>query len=244
MIRRINNFLEQKILKFIGNKVLKREFKSQIINPNERVIEYEFVFKELIRIMPKKILDVGSGTTSLPSLISSCGFDVTAIDNIIDYWKNVDCYNKHFYIKKDDITNTELKEKFDVITCISTLEHIWNYINAIKNMSRLLNPKGSIILTFPYDKETYVQNIYSFSNCNLKNMPFICQIFNEKCIKYMIEKTGLVIFRREYWQCFDGGMWQIGKRLKKPVYKTYWEKFDLLCLVLRKLEYFGGPILL
>ena len=102
---------------------LRRKFRSI----NERPIEYRFVFKILTEISPKKILDVGPGMSSLPHLMSNCGFLVTAIDNIDEYWSRR-VFNRHYYVIQDDITKTKLKSKFDLITCISVLEHIKNLL--------------------------------------------------------------------------------------------------------------------
>ena len=53
---------------------------------NERPIEYRFVFDVATRVAPTTVLDVGTGKTSLPHLLWICGYEVTAIDNVSDYW--------------------------------------------------------------------------------------------------------------------------------------------------------------
>jgi len=118
-------------------------------NLNERPLEYAFVFKWLWRIKPKTILDVGTGKSSLPHLMAYCGFNVTATDYPTPYWSLPYC-NRHYLVLKDDITNTKIKNKFDCITCISTLEHIFEYGTAVSNMFDLLNDGGHLIITFPY----------------------------------------------------------------------------------------------
>ncbi len=77
-----------------------------------------------------------------------CGALVTATDNVRDYWP-VGMFNRHYHIRDDDITATRLQEKFDLITCISTLEHIHQPALAIGNMLRLLKHGRHLILSMP-----------------------------------------------------------------------------------------------
>ncbi|MCK5039274.1 MAG: methyltransferase domain-containing protein, partial [Thermoplasmata archaeon] len=90
---------------------------------NERPMEFGFAFKWLSKTCPKEVLDIGSGTTSWPHVMANCGFHVTAMDKIKEYWEG-DFFNRHYYVIDDDITDSKLKDKFDLITCISVLEHI------------------------------------------------------------------------------------------------------------------------
>jgi 2-polyprenyl-3-methyl-5-hydroxy-6-metoxy-1,4-benzoquinol methylase len=110
------------------------------------------LLKKLTEIYPHNVLDVGTGITSLPQLIRNCGYHVTAIDNIRDYWPT-GMVNRHYYVINDDITNTQLVKKFDLVTCVSVLEHIDKCDDAIRNMFSLLNPEGHLILTFPYTEK-------------------------------------------------------------------------------------------
>jgi len=140
--------------------ISKREFESQVFTRfNERPIEFGFVFRKFQEIYPRKVLDVGTGTTALPHLMSNCGFLVTAIDNVHDYWPS-GMLNRHYHVIDDDITDSRLKETFDLITCISVLEHIEQADQAVQNMFSLLNPNGHLLMTFPYNEKSYVKNVY------------------------------------------------------------------------------------
>jgi hypothetical protein len=59
---------------------------QQYTRTNERPIEYGFAFDWLNRLQPKTVLDVGTGDAAFPALARTCGFVVSAIDNIRDYW--------------------------------------------------------------------------------------------------------------------------------------------------------------
>ena len=57
---------------------------------NERPIEYAFMFRAIRNLMPKTVLDVGTGDTALPSLIRACCPMVTANGATIvdqEYWQ-------------------------------------------------------------------------------------------------------------------------------------------------------------
>ena len=117
--------------------------------------------------MPETILDVGAGTSCFPHLLYNCGFNVTAIDNVTDYWPR-GMSNRHFYIINDDIVNTRLNRKFDFITCISVLEHVQEYDKAVQNLFNLLNPAGYILLTFPYNEKKFIENVYALPEAGLR----------------------------------------------------------------------------
>jgi len=76
-----------------------------------------------------KVLDIGSGKSSWPHLMSICGFNVKAIDKMDGYWSSY--FNRHYKIYHDDITNSKTKEKFQFATCLSVLEHIPEHRSAM-----------------------------------------------------------------------------------------------------------------
>src|SRR3990172_2031450 len=162
-----------------SQQVCRREYEGQTFHqPNERIIEYRFVFHSILRISPFTILDVGTGVTALPHLFTTCGLMVTAIDNIRDYWP-CGMFNRHFYLINDDITNTRITRTFDLITCVSTLEHIKDHKAAIRSMFILLNPGGHLALTFPYNENQYVENVYALPQAGFgKGVPYTCQVFS------------------------------------------------------------------
>lgn len=128
-----------RIYKGIGNIYLKpilliEQKYPPFRNINERPIEYGFALKHLSEIYVVEVLDVGTGKTAWPHIMANCGFKVTAIDKIEGYWKG-GFFNRHYNVINDDITKTKITKKFDLITCISALEHIPNHKEAIKECS-------------------------------------------------------------------------------------------------------------
>jgi SAM-dependent methyltransferase len=234
----------KKLLKMISNQFLKsiltpflyREYKTQLFfRRNERTIEYRFLLDQLTKICPLTVLDVGSGTTPLPQIIRKCGFIVTAIDNIKDYWKE-SIFNRHYYVIDDDILNTKLDKKFDFITCISVLEHIVDHSKAVRSMSSLLNPGGYLILTFPYNEKEYLEDVYKLPGVNLDDsINFLCQVYSRKEVDRWTKENNLIIVEQEYWQFYEGIYWDFGKQLEPPKEVMVSDLHQLTCIIFKKI---------
>jgi SAM-dependent methyltransferase len=222
------------ILNLYPRLVCKREFDRQILHHNERPIEFRFVFEQLGRIYPQTILDIGTGSTALPHLMWNCGFLVTATDNIRDYWTS-DVFNRHYHVIDDDITNTRLQQKFDVVTCISVLEHIEKSEAAIDNMFGLLNPNGHLILSCPYTEHEYVKNVYQLPGSTYgQDAAFICQSYSRKELDNWLARNNGEIVRQEFWQFWEGEFWTVGKQTLPPKQVTVEDRHQLSCLLIRK----------
>ena len=79
------------------------------------------MFRQIGAFYPLHVLDVGSARTALPAMMRNCGPLVTATDKSGDYWQ-YGVANRHYYVVDDDICETTLTERFDLVTCISVLE--------------------------------------------------------------------------------------------------------------------------
>ena len=238
----LNDFLTSPLRKLVSimppQLICKLEFSRQSFEGfNERPVEFGFVFRCIQSLYPKKVLDVGTGTTALPSLIRNCGCLVTAIDNIKDYWSS-GMSNRHYYVLNDDITaqNTRVEGKFDLITCVSVLEHIEKHDDAISNMFNLLNPDGHLILTFPYSESQFVKNVYDLvgSNAYGRNVPYTCQSFSRNELSRWIKNKGEIV-EQEYWQFWDGDYWSIGNKLIPPFRTESSKRHQLSCVLIRKI---------
>jgi 2-polyprenyl-3-methyl-5-hydroxy-6-metoxy-1,4-benzoquinol methylase len=180
------------------------------------------------------VLDVGTGTTALPHLMRNCGFLVTAIDNIHDYWPN-GMSNRHYHIIDDDITATRLKGKFDFITCVSVLEHIEKSDQAVANMFGLLNPGGHLLLTFPYTEQAYIRNVYRLPGSTYgQDVPYITQSYSRLELDRWLQQNRAEILEQEFWQFWDGDFWTVGTQLIPPRQVAGQDKHQLTCLLLRR----------
>jgi len=220
-----------------GKKVCSREYNNQTFTGvNERPIEFAFLFRQLVKIWPEKILDVGTGMTSLPHLMRNCGFHVTATDNIKDYWPS-GMVNRHYHVINDDITNSSLTETYDVVTCISVLEHIKEHRKAISSMYKLLTPGGRLILTCPYNEKQYAKNVYDLPESSVKEKySFITQAFSRDDLNVWLADTSFKLIEQEYWDFFEGEYWTCGKRIIPPVSVEAHNRHQLTCILLQKPE--------
>jgi SAM-dependent methyltransferase len=237
--RRLKPMLEpvaKKISRWYLGKVLESEYHDQTYaKMNERPVEWRFVLESLSEIVPESVLDVGTGKTAFPHVLRSCGFAVTAIDNIRDYWTE-DVFNRHFYVQDDDITQTRLNKKFDAICCISVLEHIQAYEAGVRSMVSLVKPGGHLLLSFPYNEAKYVDNVYDLPDAGYgKGFAYICQMFSRKELDRWSEEHKLKIVKQEYWQIFTGELWTFGERLYPPRMVSPEARHQLACVLMRKL---------
>lgn len=216
-------------------KMLKKEYDVQTYEPNERCVEYRFVFEAITTTAPETVLDIGTGKTALPHLMQSCGLKVTATDNIYDYWSKYGMFNRHFYVIDDDITKSRLTQTFDMVTCISTLEHIADFESAVENMARLLKPGGHLVLTCPYTENMYVDNVYKRLGSSVNSeVTYICQSFSRANLDTWLSRNRMKIVQQEYWQCFDGDLWSVGKAINPPRKVSKEQKHQLTCLLIQK----------
>lgn len=233
------NFFKSKLLMLLNimpaQLICRFEFKRQTFKRfNERPVELGFVFRQLSRLYPKKILDVGTGASALPQLMRKCGCLVTAIDNIRDYWSS-GMSNRHYYVINDDINKTHLQDKFDLITCISVLEHIKDFDAAVRNMFSLLKPSGHLIMTFPYSEGSYVRNVYELPGSSYgQNASYITQSFSRAEMDKWLQKNHGVIIEQEYWKFWDGNNWTVGNQIIPPLRVTSKEKHQLTCVLIQK----------
>ena len=226
-VRRLGNFYVRRICA--------REYdRMAYVSVNERPIEFAFLFRQLVISWPKTILDVGTGKTALPHLLRNCGFHVTATDNIKDYWPQ-GMVNRHYHVINDDITQSALTGTYDVISCISVLEHIGKHREAVKAMGRLLAPGGRLILSCPYNDKKYSENVYALPESSVtESYPFVTQAFSRVEVDVWLQETGLELIEQEYWQLFDGEYWTCGERIIPPRSVSVDEQHQITCLVLGK----------
>jgi 2-polyprenyl-3-methyl-5-hydroxy-6-metoxy-1,4-benzoquinol methylase len=234
IVSKINRFKEMIYISKL-NKINYQEYVNQSFSfANERPVEFSFVFKKISQLYPKSILDVGTGKTSLPHLMYNCNIYTEATDNISDYWVK-GMINRHYYVINDDITKTKLNKKYDLITCISVLEHITDFNAAVENMAKLLTEGGHLILTFPYNEKKYIKNAYALPGSSYgQNFPFITQIYSRAELDKWISSFGFEIVDQEFWEFWSGDYWTVGNIILPPKKVSAQDKHHHSCLLLKK----------
>jgi SAM-dependent methyltransferase len=231
-VTRLTTFTK-KLAHYAGNRyfrtIARSEYRSQSYRrANERAIEYGFVFEAIRDLAPRTILDVGTGLSALPSLMRTCGPVVTAIDNVRDYWPE-GMMNRHFFVHDEDATQS-ISGSYDLITCISVLEHIQSCDAAIDVMLRALKPGGHLVLSFPYNEGQYVPNIYELPGAGYgQDLPYVAQVYSRAELDRWF--CGARIVKQEYWQVFSGTFWTFGELLRPPVRTAIDQLHQLTCLL-------------
>ena len=155
----------------LGSSILKVaacfvDYESEHLPPDSRIIEDSFAFSKIIKMDIGKAADIGCVARHnyiSPSLAMN-GWEVWGID-IRSEWQ---FHHPNFHFIQGDIRETDLKSyTFDLVTCISTLEHIGligyygNQVEieqgdfeAMEQIWRILKKDGTLILTVPY-RDTY-----------------------------------------------------------------------------------------
>jgi len=146
----------------LNKKYLKNYSTKWVTNPlNQwsRQWEYPFVFSRIQPIMETKqtrrILDAGSGISFFPYYIKS-KYDCTDV-----YCCDIDTHFKDIFQRINSNSEENLKfsigdlkelpyedKWFDVIYCISVLEHTGDYEKIIEEFHRIIAPGGRLIVTF------------------------------------------------------------------------------------------------
>jgi len=142
---------KNKDLQKIYNRIFKKgENKTftPFLTIGKRTTEIEEILKET-SWKNKKVLEVGCGTGFFAFEIVKKGALVTAIDYSKEAIKIAqDNYQHHNLVfKKMDAKN--IKDKYDVIVSIGTLEHMDNPENMLGIFKNHLNKNGCIIVTCP-----------------------------------------------------------------------------------------------
>lgn len=227
--------LIKQVMNAPASAMARREYRLQNFKRlNERPVEFAFLFRKMSELYPLRILDIGTGTTALPHVVRTCGSLVTATDNVRDYWPR-GMANRHYHVVDDDITDTRLEGPFDMVTCISVLEHIDDSDAAVRNMFSLLDEDGDLILTFPYTEDEYVPNVYDLPGSSYgQSNPFRTQSYSRAELDRWLEQNDAVIVEQELWQFWDGDYWTVGNQVLPPRRARPEEKHQHTCLHLRR----------
>ena len=162
----------------------------------------------MIRHLPQKksvILDVGSRYSQVPLEMASLGHKVYTLD-IEDYVFK----HKNLTFVKEDIRKTSFPDNFfDIVTIISTLEHVGmgktSYgdleekngdVTAMNEISRILKPKGIVIITIPFGKTKF--------------LPFM-RVYDKKRLAMIAKKYKII---KEIYMFNDNENWEISTYVK------------------------------
>jgi SAM-dependent methyltransferase len=150
----------EKILSTNKNALLEyiRKWVEDPLHQWSRQWEYPFVFNKINEVIQKKssvkILDAGSGVTFFPYYVKNLFEDTTI--SCCDFDNMLTGIYQQININEDksvEFSHTDLRElpyeseSFDMIYCISVLEHTDDYEKIIEGFYKILRPGGILTVT-------------------------------------------------------------------------------------------------
>lgn len=200
----------------------------------QRAIEYPWLISNLKTIKRDSlVLDVGCSESLVTHELIRKGFRVAGLD-INDY----PFKDKHVFFIKRNLLNTKLPSGvFDVITMVSTIEHIGLEaygqiakdtdadIEALSELKRILKDRGIIIITTPY---VGTHNLKVGNNVRLYNMGRLNRLV-----------SGLKIVKEAYFyplKVKNRFLWiEVSKQqMDKLPFSEKEESIGLACFILQK----------
>lgn len=182
---------ERKIINAI-NDINEKLYFEEVEGIDERIVEYKWLFNELKNSSQKKILDAGS-TLNFKYILEKI------YKNNKIYIKTLYPENKNFselgisYIYGDLRESFFLENYFDIIVCISTLEHVGlnnnlysnveinniteetninldDHLKVIDQFKKILKNNGTFFLTIPFGKKMFLEHLQQFDEEGIKRI--------------------------------------------------------------------------
>lgn len=169
----------------------------------DRQVEFAFVLKNLPRDTDQTTLDIGACESPLTTMLAASGFgSVDAVDLMpspVDFsaYPNLRYFQGNFL---ESETISGLRSQYDVVSLCSTIEHfgLKRYgspeipgadIDCLKNVEKIISPKGTLILTIPYGQEKTIAPFHRVYNETGPMLQYLFQKF-EPVVKEYYKKNG------------------------------------------------------
>lgn len=133
--------------------------------------EYPWLLQYVPFSKEKDVLDAGGGTCHFPCLVARRSKSITVVDKT----EEAIFLCEEFKINKisQDLSTLNLSKQYDIVLCVSVLEHITNYFNVIRNLSRVVKKGGYLAMTL----DLYLNNS---ENCKKNQIQEIIEILKKE----------------------------------------------------------------
>ncbi len=216
----------------------------------EHIQRYKFSKKF---VKNKKILDLGSGSGyGSFELIKLGAKEVISIDidpKIIKFAKEK-YHNDKLTFQIADATSLPFKDnEFDVVISFEVIEHIKNYQNYLREVFRVLRPKGYFIFSTPNRlKHRAGTSAYHFKEFTPNELKKIFKKNKIKLYGQFFEDLSQIKAEEEYFQRYKKLTFGGNKKIKKlfnlipsfikvAIYKVFWHPLPQISLQQMKISY-------
>jgi len=159
--------------------------------PSDRYIEYPWLLENL-NLTQGKLLDIGSTIGDLLYETLPREVEINCLNLNSKEFKN-----KQIKFKQGDIRKTDYPDNyFDLISCVSTLEHIGvrgryhsdndsaGDIKAMREMKRILRPGGNLLITTPYGAKDILPINKLYNKTRIADLFSGLEIVSQEFIKF------------------------------------------------------------
>ena len=170
--------------------------------PEEIVREHEARYRWAARYAGgKTVLDVGCGTAYGCSLLARCGARrVTGVDLSFPALEHGKQSGTDGLVCANILQLPFASSTFEVITCFEVIEHVAEQHALLREMTRLLDASGVMVLSTPNRKRTSGKNPYHVKELSLAELTELIARTGLTCIERSGQHWGLrpTVLRRIY----------------------------------------------
>ena len=145
------------------------------------------------------VIDLAAGQGAFSVMLEGLGHNVTAVDVDADNWKVEDIELVIANLDSEFSKQLVSLDKFDLVIAIEIIEHLENPFRFVRECSKILKPKGLLVLTTPNVESVYSRivffmtgRLYSFGEYETVRPAHITPIFNWK-LDMMLEEAGFEV---------------------------------------------------
>lgn len=192
-----------------GYSDLDQQFEWNVSVANNRLRNIELYYNK--KDESRKILDIGAGYGTFVGVAEDRGWSATGLEfakHNCSYAKDkydVDLLEKNFYDFESD-------EKFDAITLFEVIEHLRAPLNDLKQINRILNNEGILVLATPNLTSLYCRK-YKENN-RFWYMGVHLSFFSREVLVEYLDKAGFEILECNISQEGGGRMEIYCKKIK------------------------------
>lgn len=199
-----------------------------------------WIFSNIKPYIGQRILEVGCGIGNMTQLFIDrekvISIDVS--DECLDIIRNKFSPGTNFQALNYDVSSDKVLElnrhRIDTIICINVLEHIRDDVKALRNMYRILDNKGRLILLVPAFKRLY--GTIDQTNHHYRR-------YEKTELKRRLIECGFITHKESYLNLLGIPVWILhGKILRKSVHpQGHIRFFDRFVPLGARLEKTIGP---